>query len=109
MRSKGTLIFADCSRLNERFGTKGPGLRRGDVVNSDARNEKRTAFFFFGSQRQIYASLAQIRSGLAELYEAALRVNFERYPAHLVLAAHSLRELVHGLAEALDIPICFFY
>jgi hypothetical protein len=74
-------------------------------VDLNASGDKRTHFQFTGSQQLIFSSLLQKSQGLADLYETALRVNLDRYPAHFILAAHSLRELVDGLPEALDLPI----
>lgn len=81
------------------------GLEYSDVVDLNASGDKRMPFQFTGSQQLIHSSLHQKGHGLADLYEAALRVNLDRYPAYLILAAHSLRELVDGLPEALDLPI----
>jgi hypothetical protein len=75
-------------------------------VDFNAGGEKRALFQFTGSQQQIYSSLLQKDQGLADLYEGALRVYWEgRYPARLILAAHSLRELANGLPKAFDLPI----
>lgn len=75
-------------------------------MDLNASGEKRTPFQFTGSQQQIYSALLQRSQGLADLYEGALRVYWEgRYPARLILAAHSLRELANGLPKAFDLPI----
>jgi hypothetical protein len=75
-------------------------------VDLNASGEKRAPFQFSGSQQQIYSSLLQKNQGLADLYEGALRVYWEgRYPARLILAGHSLRELANGLPKAFDLPI----
>jgi hypothetical protein len=75
-------------------------------VGVNTSGDNGTAFQFTGSQQQLYTSLIQKGQGLADLYEGALRVYWEaRYPARLILAAHSLRELVNGLPKAFDLPI----
>ena len=75
-------------------------------MDLNTSGERRTPFRFTGSQQLIYSSLLQKSRGLADLYEGALRVYWnERYPARLILAAHSLRELADGLPKALDLPI----
>jgi hypothetical protein len=75
-------------------------------MDLNARGDKRPLFRFTGSQQRIYSSLLQKSQGLADLYEAALRVySEERYPARLILAAHSVRELANGLPKAFDLPI----
>jgi hypothetical protein len=75
-------------------------------VDLNASGDNRIAFQFTGRQQLVYSSLVQKNQGLADLYEAALRLCWEqRYPARLILAAHSLRELADGLPKALDLPI----
>jgi hypothetical protein len=71
-----------------------------------AGSDNRAPFQFTGRQQLIYGSLIQKSQGLADLYEAGLRVYWnERYPARLILAAHSVRELIDGLPKAFDLPI----
>ena len=75
-------------------------------MDINTSGDERTAFQFTGSQQQLYRSLLQKDQGLADLYEGALRVYWEaRYPARLILAAHSLRELANCLPKAFDLPI----
>ena len=63
-------------------------------------------FQFSGRQQLIHASLVEKGQGLADLYEASLRVYSDRRnPARIMLAAHSMRELVGNLPRAFDLPI----
>ena len=63
-------------------------------------------FQFTGRQQQIHASLVEKGQRLADLYEGALRAYADiGSPVRVVLAAHSMRELVGKLPEAFDLPI----
>jgi hypothetical protein len=73
-------------------------------VHLHANGDSRAHFRLIGPQQLIHSSLIQKGQGLADLYEAALRIYLdERLPARLILAAHSLRELADGLPKALDL------
>jgi hypothetical protein len=63
-------------------------------------------FQFSGRQQLIHESLAQKSQQMAGLYESALRVYADKgNPARIILAAHSMREMMGGLPKVLDLPV----
>jgi hypothetical protein len=61
---------------------------------------------FTGQQQLIYTALGQKSQELAALYESALRIYRDNgNPARLVLAAHSIREMMGELPKIVDLPV----
>jgi hypothetical protein len=64
------------------------------------------SFQMTGRQQLLYGSLAAKNSGIAQLYECALRVlSDSTIPGRVFLAAHSIRELTSDLLKILDLPV----
>ena len=65
-----------------------------------------TAFQMTGRQQLVYRSLAEKSESLAALYECALRVMWDgSNPGRVLLAAHSIREMMGGLPSVLALPV----
>jgi len=64
------------------------------------------AFRIAGRQQLVHRSLAEKSEPLAALYECALRVMWDRSnPGRVLLAAHSIREMMGGLPSVLALPV----
>jgi hypothetical protein len=75
-------------------------------VDLNASSENSAQLRLTGSQQQIHGALVEKGQELADLYETALRIYWDgQLPARLIPAAHSLRQLVDGLPQAMDVPI----
>jgi hypothetical protein len=63
-------------------------------------------FQMTGPQQLVHRSLTEKATEIAALYECALRVlRDDANPGRLLLAAHSIREMMNGLPSVLNLPI----
>jgi hypothetical protein len=63
-------------------------------------------FQMTGRQQLVHRSLADKSEPLASLYECALRaLEDESNPGFIMLAAHSIREMMGGLPKVLELPV----